>query len=1792
MEHVLDGDGVKPELFYLLAKQSLRSVDVKFGFRIPDTVVFQNFPVAWVYYDAERRDIQKHRGQKLEREYIYDKFTEGFKDHEICATFYHTKLGPHVAVSYYTPPELQSLLFGDIRVTGLLQRFIPPTGSSNVVLQAVWSPSCTLVSRRRNRLPLNSRGVSAFTRAATFEGPAHLSEEVLCAPTTRERFSAVCQSLADHFKRAEHPRYAIGRMVLYFKEATGQTAGGARDGGVNSLPWLLFSSSVKVRDAHPAKQPQNGPLSPHRWTTATLAQHLAANTVSITPPFRGVMRGRRTADETPQDHQAFVEELIRRHTRAVEGPPHVLASLRRAISLDALAEPKEDPLPSMQPRDGAVGAAGFSHAGRKDALRALGTHGEIGIGGLSALLRSLPDEPRSIDNHVSNSTVAATIGSAAHAATWGGGTARVHKALTEPLPAALSAALAAEPSTDAAAAPSPDAVVAVVAKSWDAFLERARVDAAAAMGGSRPTFSGTRVRGSLQRTDISAGYGGLNARILEDAVYQFHDLVSAGRHGVGPLGGSGAKSETMVVSPPAGEGGMALGVSVASGGLVDGQHRQPRKDSVEDEPSAPADPVPDRFYFSVPYVLGRTLLSHFAPQLAFLGVGSVDIESEADINAAREAADAAHAEAEVAAAFAAELASAPLPTVPTEAVPLGEDGRPDVAALDEQVGQLLMQHMAVVDAAARTAQAKLDAANSAQAAYEAIVSGPRAAAPFYPTAASTALLPAGATMSDPSWDDTDDDSEYGGPVDPAAAAAVTYGADGADGADGAGGADALPPRPVSRGVAPPPIGDLPHAASDAAVRDAIAARAAAPFGWCRFFFSTRARRSIFDYLVLVSGVQRLAAHYAKVESRAIASVIAARVRSSAYANLLADIRARADDAAPGCVVVTVEPRIGYPVRVPPWVAATTRTVGGVVAPMVPPPMVPYVDAVGAAAAAAGGPAYEPPSTAVLQHVYRRWAFATGGASFPPPRLVLALARVSPCDAGGLGLALHHLKGRHIRAPVRPPVDLANTLASLATAAASHGLLGVTVVAPPGAAGGPPGTPVGGSQAKDTAVSSDAPPGTVFRTPLIAAADAGARPPGVTAVATLDAADAAALAAAVAPFAHYYRDSHFGLAGPLAAPILGTPVAAPTPPPYASAPVAVTPLIGLPLGAAGSAPPEAAAGLGSDPDPLRRLRDAYASAADATMASRRRAGSPAGETAASPRLRQEPRGDAPSPPPAAPAADSAPSADPYMDSPDLPPPIGDTPGNPDEEVELHFAPIVSTATWLDVLQRSAHRRSGALAKLAAATDGADVTQWAGPGSGTAFDAAGSAQLIRDATDRSPGRASGRRQEGAGSAGAPLAAPMVGVEGDDRVGVPTPRGVTAGEDIVVDESGVAQPALVPCVLCVRTEGACARCDGTGRTGVHSASCAVCEGSGRCVRCAGTGFAPLRGTVGGAAVVHTRRYIANRAVPQRADGADGLEGVVEALLPPDGAPLPSVGDFASRAADVLRARAAAAARGAGGAQAPPHGAHATAFMGWGRPDGAGWVGNSVPSTGAHASAAAAAAAARVDGPPGAVEGDGDVLQRPHSRGGIIPVHRTAGRRLGDRFARDAAPPAAVSAPAWEPSEKERPWAAATLSLFSAQRALAADAAVKAAEAAAADATAISAAATAARGAAHAATLLGWSAQGGDFAVPAMAAASSAPAAGATPEAGPVGVLRARPTGSAGRSPGGSVRKTDDAVPPVRATVAADVAVAAPPVAAERPAERSATLQAAQEAAEARKEERRLRGAARRASREGDGK
>ncbi|CAK9085349.1 Small glutamine-rich tetratricopeptide repeat-containing protein beta [Durusdinium trenchii] len=277
----LEGDGMVENLFhYLWCKDELDAGPV---INIPDTVIFKFRQPAYWYFTSKSGEIKKKSRYNLTNIRIEEAFTRKSIGSDIIAYYLSTNPDTGVTtIEYFDRATFREFLYNREKVNnGVLQKFIEPKGTKNVMIRGIWSPKILLLERRENLRHLTDSKYSLYERAVTYEGAEHHSKACpVRGSILPVSVQDVCKQVVQHVSEVSFRKFNISRMAVNFKvdgegriwllwctslrlEQTVATRLGSGCQSIDGGPSLDFQSSFgslpsQLRQTIPSKQ---GPIS-------------------------------------------------------------------------------------------------------------------------------------------------------------------------------------------------------------------------------------------------------------------------------------------------------------------------------------------------------------------------------------------------------------------------------------------------------------------------------------------------------------------------------------------------------------------------------------------------------------------------------------------------------------------------------------------------------------------------------------------------------------------------------------------------------------------------------------------------------------------------------------------------------------------------------------------------------------------------------------------------------------------------------------------------------------------------------------------------------------------------------------------------------------------------------------------------------------------------------------------------------------------------------------------------------------------------------------------------------------------------------------------------------------------------------------------------------------------------------------------------------------------------------------------------------------------------------------------
>ncbi|GMH46716.1 hypothetical protein TrRE_jg5169 [Triparma retinervis] len=194
----LHGDGVNDSLFHHMWQKD----ELNFGptVNIPDTIIYKfGQPVQWYFSGMDGKVKRKHK-QNLVNVRIEEAMTKKVIGSDIVAYYIATEVDDEAgttstSIEYLDRKGLHDFLYNRWKEnSGILQRFIEPKGTQNVMVRAIWSPKVCLLERRVNNRQLHDKRFGLYERAITYEGPEfHSSAAPLRGNVLPSQVQRICE---------------------------------------------------------------------------------------------------------------------------------------------------------------------------------------------------------------------------------------------------------------------------------------------------------------------------------------------------------------------------------------------------------------------------------------------------------------------------------------------------------------------------------------------------------------------------------------------------------------------------------------------------------------------------------------------------------------------------------------------------------------------------------------------------------------------------------------------------------------------------------------------------------------------------------------------------------------------------------------------------------------------------------------------------------------------------------------------------------------------------------------------------------------------------------------------------------------------------------------------------------------------------------------------------------------------------------------------------------------------------------------------------------------------------------------------------------------------------------------------------------------------------------------------------------------------------------------------------------------------------------------------------------------
>ena len=151
-----DQDGHIEALYHLLWAKNINGEPCP-DVLVPDVVIYKyRIPAYWYFTGVDGQLKRKHKSSIINKK-IFAEFTKGKSAQDVVAYHISQNPGGEMAIQYFDAKSLREFLFNSDKVNdGCLQKFVPPKGDHNSMIQAAWSPQLCLLERRVNATRLDA----------------------------------------------------------------------------------------------------------------------------------------------------------------------------------------------------------------------------------------------------------------------------------------------------------------------------------------------------------------------------------------------------------------------------------------------------------------------------------------------------------------------------------------------------------------------------------------------------------------------------------------------------------------------------------------------------------------------------------------------------------------------------------------------------------------------------------------------------------------------------------------------------------------------------------------------------------------------------------------------------------------------------------------------------------------------------------------------------------------------------------------------------------------------------------------------------------------------------------------------------------------------------------------------------------------------------------------------------------------------------------------------------------------------------------------------------------------------------------------------------------------------------------------------------------------------------------------------------------------------------------------------------------------------------------------------------
>ncbi|CAD8183348.1 unnamed protein product [Paramecium pentaurelia] len=218
---------------------------------IPDTVILiRSMPIYWYFTDKETGEVKKKMRKNVTKENIKETWLNQVGRSGVVGYLLHfienldlnyppekLKISGQIQIVYFDEKGFENFMNSNLELPfGILQRFVEAADDKNSQIQAFWSKSVTLFTKRVTKKSYLNKSMNIYERLCTFEGPEYLSEATQVKDFQSQRISEQIEKMINHLDAISFGKLNISQGTFYFKVDK------------QAKCWFLFCGSLKFDD--------------------------------------------------------------------------------------------------------------------------------------------------------------------------------------------------------------------------------------------------------------------------------------------------------------------------------------------------------------------------------------------------------------------------------------------------------------------------------------------------------------------------------------------------------------------------------------------------------------------------------------------------------------------------------------------------------------------------------------------------------------------------------------------------------------------------------------------------------------------------------------------------------------------------------------------------------------------------------------------------------------------------------------------------------------------------------------------------------------------------------------------------------------------------------------------------------------------------------------------------------------------------------------------------------------------------------------------------------------------------------------------------------------------------------------------------------------------------------------------------------------------------------------------------------------------------------------------------------